>query len=85
MLNTLLAVGMPVVAWSRGPRAVADEIARVLGECPLAHLPARVQALRQASVEADPHHPGRHLALLWDDPARPPPDFDPQHRLRPPT
>lgn len=82
VLNTLLAVGVPVVAWSRG--CSAEEFVRLLGECPLGKLPDRVRQFRQAAVGADAHHPGRHLTLLWDDPARLPPDFDPQHRLRPP-
>jgi hypothetical protein len=84
VLNTLLAVGLPVVVWSRGLPEVIEEFARLLGECPLGRLPSRVQQFRQSAVDGDPHHPGRHLTLLWDDPARLPPDFDPRHRLRPP-
>jgi hypothetical protein len=81
LLNTLLAVGLPVLAWSRGP--TSTEIVKLLAEHPLVDLPARVRELRVWAVDAEPDHPGRHVALLWDDPDRPPPDCDPKNRLSP--
>ena len=82
VLNTLLAVGMPVVAWSRGCPAVAQELVALLAGCPFADMPVRVRELRGSAVDAHPDHAGRHVALLWDDPARTPPDYDPQSHLR---
>jgi hypothetical protein len=91
VLNTLFAAGFPVVLWMRrvpegGPTSLRTEFARLLGQEPMARLPDRVWELRKAAVRsADELHLGRHLSLLWDDPARPSPDFDEKYRLRAPA
>jgi hypothetical protein len=47
-------------------------------------LPERVWDLRKKAHQVkDDRHPGRHLTLLWDDPTRLSPDFDPKYKLRP--
>jgi len=92
VLNTVFAAGLPVVLWVR--REPADgrlasaraEFARLLGQEPLSLLPDRVWELRRQAVRSpDPGHLGRHLTLLWDDPARRSPDFEETHRLRTPS
>lgn len=83
-LNTLLLAGIPLIVWSRGGRAVADELARRLGEGPTTALAEWVRCFRQEAFCAAADHPGRHIGLLWDDPRRVPPP-EPQHRLRPPS
>jgi hypothetical protein len=91
VLNTLFAAGLPVVLWMRPERACAlpaarAEFARLLGDAPLARLPDRVWELRRQAVRSlDPDHWGRHLTLLWDDPAHRSPDFEEAHRLRIPS
>ena len=42
-------------------------------------------AVSQAVRAGDEGHIGRHLTLLWDDPARTSPDFEEKHRFRAPT
>jgi vWA-MoxR associated protein C-terminal domain/Domain of unknown function (DUF4062)/vWA-MoxR associated protein middle region 0 len=91
VLNTVFAAGLPVVLWVRReatderPGPDRAELARLLGQVPLSLLPDRVWELRRQAVRSpDPDHLGRHLTLLWEDPARRSPDFDETHRLRTP-
>ncbi|MEU8823418.1 caspase family protein [Streptomyces sp. NPDC048636] len=66
--------GVPVLVWHGAPeRAGAEaELEALLGTEKLRSLPQQLRKLRSASdADADPDHPGRHLALLWDDPHRP--------------
>lgn len=77
LLNVLLSAGVPVIAWSRGtpPRGSAPLAGLIPGR-PLGALPREVRSLRRGAVDhVDPEHPGRHAALLWDHPARTPPDI----------
>jgi hypothetical protein len=85
-LNTLFAAGVPVALWCRrAPPGGPSCLRALLASSPLIRLPDRVWELRkQASQTEDEAHPGRHLTLLWDDPTRVSPDFDPGYRLRPP-
>jgi len=92
VLNTVFAAGLPVVLWVRRepadgrPAACRAEFARLLGQEPLSLLPDRVWELRRQAVRSsDQDHLGRHLTLLWDDPARRSPDFEETHRLRTPS
>jgi hypothetical protein len=92
VLNTLFEAGLPVAIWARRepadgpPAAVRAEFARLLAHEPLALLPDRVwQLRRQAARSPMRDHLGRHLTLLWDDPARLSPDFEEANRLRTPS
>jgi vWA-MoxR associated protein C-terminal domain/Domain of unknown function (DUF4062) len=88
VLNTLFAAGVPVALWVRSgdPAAVRAALTSVLAAGTPANLPDRVWRLRkQALRSADAAHLGRHITLLWDDPTRPSPDFEPGARLRPPA
>jgi hypothetical protein len=83
-LNAALNAGIPVMLWPR--RACADEthgddcgggrtlralVAAITDDDP-DRVPTTVMNLRKQAraPQADEHHPGRELALLWDDPAR---------------
>ncbi len=75
-LRSALNAGIPVILWDRRP-ALEPEIVRLmqsLVDGDPAELPHRVSALRSAAAVLPPaeqhRHPGRHLALLWDDPDR---------------
>jgi hypothetical protein len=86
VLNTLLEVGIPVVAWARAqpPDAEPGRVG-LFGSEALGRLPDRVWCLRkEAHRSGDSGHAGRHLTLLWDDPTRASPDFASKNRLRPP-
>jgi hypothetical protein len=91
VLNTLFEAGLPVVLWSRRPPgeeagSTREALLDLLGRDPLGRLPDRVwEARRQAIPSKDERHIGRHLSLLWDDPSRPSPDFEDNHRLRAPS
>jgi hypothetical protein len=90
VLNTLLAVGIPVVVWARHPGddagAFRSLLCGLVGDEALPRLPDRVWNLRKAAVcAADMLHPGRHVSLVWDDPRRVPPDFDDKYRFTAPT
>ncbi|WAP55904.1 VMAP-C domain-containing protein [Streptomyces sp. S465] len=67
--------GVPVLVWDTGtkPALTEQQLRTLLGTGPLEHLPQRLRKLRLES-DADESHPGRQLALLWDDPHRPLPD-----------
>ncbi|MFF7649185.1 caspase family protein [Streptomyces sp. NPDC007983] len=69
--------GLPVLVWdSDAEPALTDEkLKELLGitepsEPQLESLPRRLRKLRLES-DGNESHPGRHLALLWDDPHRP--------------
>ncbi|MFJ4636795.1 caspase family protein [Streptomyces hygroscopicus] len=67
--------GVPVLVWETGAEPSLDErqLRTLLGSEPLEHLPQRLRKLRLEG-DADDGHPGRRLALLWDDPHRPLPE-----------
>ncbi|MCY1138993.1 hypothetical protein OWR29_13370 [Actinoplanes sp. Pm04-4] len=74
-LRAALKAGVPIILWDQRPRqAPADTKGNLedLTENPSslpAHLKvARVEAARREVAE--PHHYGRSVALLWDDPTR---------------
>jgi hypothetical protein len=93
VLNTLFQAGVPIVLWARQPPAggaevVRETLAALLDVEPFGRLPDRVWDLRKqgaARMDLDDLHLGRHLSLLWDDPSRTSPDFEPKHRLQAPT
>ncbi|MEU9124178.1 caspase family protein [Streptomyces sp. NPDC048506] len=67
--------GVPVLVWHSDAELAAAkvELESLLGRERLPSLPHHLRKLRSAS-DADDRHPGRNLALLWDDPCRPLPD-----------
>jgi hypothetical protein len=76
-LESALNAGIPVILWDRRPAPLAPEMAELLAE--ITHggptdLPGRVRELRAVAAQLPESeqrdHPGRHLALLWDDPDR---------------
>jgi hypothetical protein len=73
-LFAALEAGVPVILWDqRSPHqgdGATDEMRRLASAPP--DLPARMRALRvdAAQHDGDPHHSGRSVALLWDDPNR---------------
>ncbi|GAA2500752.1 VMAP-C domain-containing protein [Winogradskya humida] len=78
-LESALNAGIPVILWDRRPGSPAPEIAELLTEATdgsPADLLASIRTLRvQAALlpegpDTRERHPGRHLALLWDDPDR---------------
>jgi hypothetical protein len=92
VLNTLFQAGVPVIIWSRRPPSggaagVRDALTGLLDTEPFRKLPDRIWNLRKraACSSDDDLHLGRHLTLLWDDPSRPSPDFEPNHRFQAPT
>jgi hypothetical protein len=72
-----LTAGVPVILWDRR-KDPPDEfltVANYLISDPPMSLAGRVQKLRQSAAisncgVASDEHPGRHIALLWDDPTR---------------
>ncbi|MCO8271726.1 hypothetical protein M1L60_14105 [Actinoplanes sp. TRM 88003] len=76
-LQSALRAGIPVILWDHRPGALASEMAQLLGRVtavPPGELIDRVHALRHnaglLASAAQHRHPGRHLAVLWDDPDR---------------
>jgi nucleoside phosphorylase len=76
-LASALNAGIPVILWDHRRGALAPEMAGLLDGItagPPADLPGRVHALRRDAGLLAPadqaSHPGRHLAVLWDDPDR---------------
>ncbi|MFI9031204.1 caspase family protein [Streptomyces sp. NPDC053560] len=72
VFNACLYGGVPVLIWhSEAERAPArEQLKDLIGREKLRLLPHHLRKLRSAS-DADDHHPGRNLALLWDDPQHP--------------
>jgi hypothetical protein len=75
-LELALRAGVPIVLWDRRGPLPTDALATI-GQLANGHpgeLPERVRQLRVAAAkavgQARDRHPGRHLALLWDDPGR---------------
>jgi hypothetical protein len=75
-LQSALNAGIPVILWDRRIPLEPDAthlLARIVQGAP-AELPHRIRALRAEAARLPPaerqRHPGRHLALLWDDPNR---------------
>jgi nucleoside phosphorylase len=76
-LRSALDAGIPVILWDRRPGTVDIEMAALLDGLiaePPEELVDRVHALRRSACLLAPddqaRHPGQHLAVLWDDPAR---------------
>jgi hypothetical protein len=85
-LNTLLAAGIPVAMWHRRrSESLAQGLNALVHGTTLGSLPERVWDERKRALQTgDLDHSGRHLTLLWDDPTRTSPDFDPAQQLRAP-
>jgi hypothetical protein len=71
-----LTAGVPVILWDRRsepPNEFTDAANDLIGDLPMS-LASRVQMLRQSAADNDDaaadEHPGKHIALLWDDPTR---------------
>ncbi|NUS81550.1 MAG: caspase family protein [Streptomyces sp.] len=76
VFNACLFGGVPVLLWhvEAEPDTARAELKDALrGAERLKTLPQHLRKLRSAS-DADESHPGRHVALLWDDPHRPLPE-----------
>jgi nucleoside phosphorylase len=76
-LQLALRAGIPVIVWDRRtplPKEAAAAIEDLAQGRP-DELHGKLAALRSAAArttgEDQGHHPGRHMALLWDDPYRP--------------
>jgi hypothetical protein len=76
-LQSALRAGIPVILWDHRPGALASDMAQLLGSVtagPPGELIDRVHELRHnaglLASDAQNRHPGRHLAVLWDDPDR---------------
>jgi hypothetical protein len=75
-LEAALRAGVPLAVWDRrdGPPGEFRKRVKELMKGPPAELPDRVRRLRHeaaTAAAAQRHgHPGRHLAVLWDDPNR---------------
>jgi hypothetical protein len=73
-LRLALNAGVPVILWDRRVPLDAEAIRLIerLAEDEPDLLRQRLAELRRAAATSDdqPRHPGRHLALLWDDPER---------------
>ncbi|MFJ2215176.1 caspase family protein [Streptomyces sp. NPDC101062] len=75
VFTACLFLGVPVLVWhnERELTEAEHELKALLGTERLTAFPGRLRTLRAAS-ESDENQPGRHLALLWDDPHRPLPE-----------
>jgi len=76
-LQTALNAGIPVILWDHRPGSLTPEMAGMLGrltEATPGELVDRVRHLRREAGllpdDEQAHHPGRNVALLWDDPHR---------------
>jgi len=73
-LDVALRAGVPVILWDR--RGPADDAAATavgtLAQAAPAYLLGRLRQLRVHAAQSRPAdtHPGRHVAVLWDDPNR---------------
>ncbi|WP_149183205.1 caspase family protein [Streptomyces sp. TRM49041] len=70
--------GVPVMLWNGGAEQPVgrEQLETLVADRLLEELPGELRRLRSA-CDADDDHPGRHLALLWDNPERPlPPRLD---------
>jgi nucleoside phosphorylase len=75
-LRSALNAGIPVILWDRRPELAPDtaQLLQRMAQGDPTELPHQIRALRSAAAILPPdeqqRHPGRHLALLWDDPDR---------------
>jgi nucleoside phosphorylase len=71
-LDLALRAGVPVILWDRRSALGAESgaLLRELIEGEPGDVHLRLRRLRQTAAEARDDHPGRHVALLWDDPYR---------------
>jgi nucleoside phosphorylase len=73
-LDVALRAGVPVILWDRRGPADADAATAVgaLAEAGPVHLLGELRRLRVEAAQSRPAgtHPGRHVAVLWDDPNR---------------
>jgi hypothetical protein len=79
-LCNALDAGLGILCWVREGFVDSEASTRALrelveGKC-LKHLPEEVWEQRRRAA-GEPDHVGRHITLLWDDPTRPFPDFEP--------
>lgn len=88
VLQRSIQQGVPMALWFRQEGAKPDTLHGFLRPLmnKLNELPDAVrEARRCALAAADPSNPGHHLTLLWDDPARVPPDARPDDILYAPA
>jgi nucleoside phosphorylase len=76
-LRSALDAGIPVILWDHRPGQMDTEMGALLDALtaePPEALVDRIHELRKSAGLLDPDeqagHPGRHLAVLWDDPDR---------------
>ncbi len=89
IFTVLFAEGVPAVMWIRehpiqGSEVSATELIDLVQGQPLQRLAARVFNRRLDAFEREDEakwHPGSHLSLLFDDPAKPHPDFEDESLL----
>jgi hypothetical protein len=71
-----LSAGVPAIIWHQVDCSLIEfreAVAAIVADGAVVHLPQRITALRREALRqpGEPHsHPGRHVALLWDDPDR---------------
>lgn len=70
LFREVLKAGVPMLAWPRGP-AAEDAVLQTVAP---RDLPERLRQLRFEDAQAG--LPAGQLALLWDDPERPPPEIE---------
>lgn len=78
-VEAALRAGLPVIIWHRADcssPAFREAVSSLVSDAGLAELPTRAKELRHEALRLDPDlridHIGRHLTVLWDDPARRP-------------
>jgi vWA-MoxR associated protein C-terminal domain/vWA-MoxR associated protein middle region 0/Effector-associated domain 2 len=75
-INAALQAGIPAIIWHRSNCSLTefrDAVMTMVADGGLVHLPQRIAAIRREALRlsaATPGHPGREVALLWDDPER---------------
>jgi hypothetical protein len=78
-VEAALRAGLPVIIWHRADcssEAFREAVFSLVADSGLAELPGRAKELRHQALRLEPDlridHIGRHLTVLWDDPARRP-------------
>lgn len=78
-VTAALRAGLPVIIWHRADctsTAFRTAVEGLVSDAGLAQLPERAKQLRHQALGLEPElrmdHIGRHLTVLWDDPARRP-------------
>jgi hypothetical protein len=75
-INAALHAGLPAIIWHRSDCSLTEfreAVMTMVADGALINLPRRVAALRRDALRlsaATPGHPGREVAILWDDPDR---------------